>query len=120
MISRSEGDNAENTGLFTDESHRNTINATHFQQSLQALAQMVRQLLFRAPQVEMNQRSEGAFQSGNSELSEPSTSSEIDVQEQSLYSGPRVRVQGVPSECPQGTKKTRNGSCQKPSRRLIT
>lgn len=115
MISRSEGGNAENMGI--EDSRRNTINATHFQESLQTLAQIVRQLLFRVPKVEVNQRSEDVFQSGNSESS---TSSEIDVQEQSLYSGPRVRVHGAPSECPQGTKKTRNGSCQKPSRRLIT
>lgn len=108
-------DNSE-TGIYLDESQKNTNRTKNFMQSLEILAQMVRQLLFRVPVTDTTPSN------NNTETEIPTFDTtptpEQDVQEQSLYAGPKLRTSSSSAECPEGLKRTRNGGCQKPSRRL--
>ncbi|CAL8114376.1 unnamed protein product [Orchesella dallaii] len=84
--------------------------------SLESLAQIVRHLLFRGAGP---MSGEITTTEQVQETNEPENS-KSDVSEQSLYTGPKVKLNSDSDGCSDGLKKTRNGSCQKPSRRLGT
>ncbi|ODN00780.1 hypothetical protein Ocin01_05915 [Orchesella cincta] len=88
-----------------------SVNPGASKQSLESLAQIVRHLLFRItePSPEQTTTTDLPHQ----------TSTTPYVSDQSLYTGPKVKPNSDDG-CSDGLKKTRNGSCQKPSKRLGT
>lgn len=96
-------------------------------QSLDSLAHLVRQLLFRFSSTSTTDEGISPNFDLTSDLlptdfetGSPTTTTEFTVSEHSLYSGPQLKTSGNDDECPFGFKRTRNGSCQKPSRRLAS